>query len=148
MVTTAPTLDTKHGPGIYHLETKLPVDEAARLLAHRGFEVFSIDGSAISDTETFLRAAGHAMGFPDYYGANWDAFEECITDLAWIPARGYVLLVAHVERFRQENPAQWETALEVLRAATEHWNRTDSPMYVLLRGIDSAASDLPVLRLG
>ena len=148
MVTTAPTLDTKHGPGVYVLDTRLAVGEASRLLEHRGFAVFSIDGSTVSDKETFLRAAGNAMRFPDYYGANWDAFEECLTDLGWVPARGYVLLLDQIDRFARQNPSQWAAAADILRAATDHWQRTDTPMYVLLRGTARGASNWPTLRLG
>lgn len=148
MVTTAPTLDTKHGPGVYRLDTTLPVSETSRLLEQLGFEVFAIDCSAISDKETFLRAAGDAMRFPDYYAANWDSFEECITDLAWTPARGYVLLLDQLDQFARQNPSQWEMAVDILRAAADHWKATDTPMYVLLRGPAPSVANLPALHFG
>ncbi|WP_083389754.1 barstar family protein [Trichormus sp. NMC-1] len=31
------------------------------------------------------------MEIPTYFGANWDAFDECITDLTWCPAQRYVI---------------------------------------------------------
>jgi RNAse (barnase) inhibitor barstar len=29
--------------------------------------------------------------FPWYFGENWDALDECLNDLAWLPARSYLL---------------------------------------------------------
>jgi hypothetical protein len=34
------------------------------------------------------------LRFPDYFGDNWDALEECIRDLSWLPA-GPVVLTHH-----------------------------------------------------
>jgi hypothetical protein len=34
--------------------------------------------------------------FPDYFGGNWDAFEECVRDLSWLPAGQVVLTHADV----------------------------------------------------
>lgn len=34
-----------------------------------------------------------ALQFPSYFGYNWAAFDECLGDLMWLPATGYVLLI-------------------------------------------------------
>jgi len=33
------------------------------------------------------------MHFPDYFGSNWDALDECLADLDWLDLPGYVLLI-------------------------------------------------------
>src|SRR5947209_1850287 len=33
-----------------------------------------------------------ALQFPYYFGENWDAFDECLTDLSWLPGDAYILL--------------------------------------------------------
>ena len=30
-----------------------------------------------------LEATAKALGFPDWFGGNWDALEDCLTDLSW-----------------------------------------------------------------
>jgi len=45
------------------------------------YKVFYLDGKKINSKQTFLKQAAEAMKFPAYFGANWDAFDECITDL-------------------------------------------------------------------
>ena len=34
-----------------------------------------------------------AFQFPDYFGENWAALDECLADLSWLPAAGYVVLI-------------------------------------------------------
>lgn len=147
MVTTVPKIDMEHGPGVYLLDSRLPAAETAREIERRGFNVVTIDGAAVSDKEAFLRATADGLRFPAYFGENWDAFEECLTDLSWMPAKANVLVLDRFDHFVSGNRSQWEIALDILRSAVEHWQSTDTPMYVLLRGIEAATLDLPSLRL-
>ena len=38
--------------------------------------------SGLGSKRELLETLGHSLKFPDYYGVNWDAFEECIRDLS------------------------------------------------------------------
>jgi len=42
-----------------------------------------IDVATHADKDALLKAIGQALQFPDYYGVNWDALEECLLDLSW-----------------------------------------------------------------
>jgi hypothetical protein len=121
------------GPGVYFLDSGAPVDELVRLAKGRGFTVFRLDGHDISDKATFLREAAVSMHFPAYFGYNWDAFDECIHDLEWKPANGYVLLYDRFRSFAEDDPSQWETATDILRSAVDYWSRERISFYVLLR---------------
>ena len=39
-----------------------------------------IDVSAVRTREQLHELLFVELGFPDYYGSNWDAFDECISD--------------------------------------------------------------------
>lgn len=41
----------------------------------------SLDAAQIADWESFHRLSQHAFGFPDYYGANMDAWVDCLSYL-------------------------------------------------------------------
>ncbi len=43
--------------------------------------VVRIDGSHLSDWESFHTAFANACAFPDYYGRNLDAWIDCMSDL-------------------------------------------------------------------
>jgi RNAse (barnase) inhibitor barstar len=47
--------------------------------------------------QDLLRALAEGLKFPDYFGWNWDALEECLCDLSWLDApHGIVLLHKHL----------------------------------------------------
>jgi hypothetical protein len=85
------------------------------------------------------------MHFPSYFGRNWDAFEECLNDLSWVPAKGYLLIFDQAERFARAQPEEFATALDILRDGIKSWQAQSTPMIVILRGLGQAASDLPQL---
>lgn len=43
----------------------------------------TLDGRLLGDKATLLAELGRALDFPDYYGGNWDALDECLADLSW-----------------------------------------------------------------
>jgi len=69
-----------------------------------------------------------ALNFPDYFGHNWDALEECLADLEWLPAKGYVLLLTDAELVLSEDEEDYATFLEVLSDAGEAWGSGQAGM--------------------
>lgn len=51
-----------------------------------GYFVSSIDARKIDSEKGLLDAVSQAMRFPGYFGKNWDALDECLRDMAWLPA--------------------------------------------------------------
>lgn len=43
--------------------------------------------------ETLLLLFADALRFPRYFRRNWDAFEECLRDLRWLPEKASVTIV-------------------------------------------------------
>lgn len=39
----------------------------------------------LSNKAALFNLLAERFAFPDYFGENWDAFEECIRDLSWLP---------------------------------------------------------------
>lgn len=101
-------------------------------LSQQGNQVFYLDGKEISTKEAFLSKAAQAMKFPEYFGYNWDAFDECITDLEWCPAQKYALVYDQPDIFAKADPIGWKIARDILEAAVEYWQQTDTPMDVFL----------------
>ena len=75
-----------------------------------------------------------ALRFPGEFGHNWDALEECLTDLEWVDADGYLIYYDHIDGLLGAHPDQFETLVEILRDAVASWKSDDSAMVVLLSG--------------
>jgi hypothetical protein len=114
-----------------------------RLCRLKRVRLFRIDGRKVLTKRRFLVVAARALDFPGWFGVNWDAFEDCMTDLEWIPAPGYVVLLENMERFAQRASRDFDTALEILEAAAEFWSRKAVPFHVLLSGVHTAGAPLP-----
>ncbi len=111
-----------------------------------GWRFFHLDGRRIADKDGFIDACARAMHFPGYSGKNWDALEESVRDLEWAPAvRGYLLVYDYAGRFLRSRPADFATALNILRSAVNYWAGTGTPMAVLIGGVGHEGHDIPEL---
>jgi len=75
-------------PGIYNLNSRARASTIVQAVERHGWRCFYLNGRQIGDKAAFLAASAQAMRFPSYFGHNWDALEECLSDLAWAPASG------------------------------------------------------------
>jgi hypothetical protein len=67
-------------------------------------------------------------------GETGDAFEECIKDFQWRPAKGYVILHDHFEVFAAYAAAEFKVALTIFGSAIKYWQEKNRiTFYVLLR---------------
>ena len=120
--------------GMYLLDTAITAMEFESEARKCGFAFFYLEGLSILSKEQFLEQIARAMDFPGYCGGNWDALEDCLTDLSWREAPGYVILYDHFDVFAEQFPDQFETALEILDASIEFWRAQGKPLFVMLRG--------------
>jgi RNAse (barnase) inhibitor barstar len=104
--------------------------EAVKSASQEGAKVFYLDGRKIATKEDFLRETSEVMKFPAYFGANWDAFDECIRDLSWMPAQKYILIYDRSDIFSKAQPDQWQIAQDILQSASQYWQESGRLMEV------------------
>jgi RNAse (barnase) inhibitor barstar len=93
-----------------------------------GFALRVIKGAKCQTTAGLLTEFARALDFPDYFGHNLDALEECLADLEWLPAKGYILLITDAARVLPDDEEEYETFLEILRDAGEAWGSGQAGM--------------------
>ena len=129
--------------GVFRAPDDSPIKELERLAKQYKYKFFLLDGAEIRDKERFLNHAAAVLSFPDYFGNNWDAFEDCLTDMSWHETDGFLIVYDHFEILAQHAPDEFKIALEILRDSVEFWRERKRPFFVLLRGRGKQGLELP-----
>jgi RNAse (barnase) inhibitor barstar len=123
-------------------------DELLRRQASTAAASFVVlDGQVISGRDSFFLEIARAMAFPDYFGHNWDAVYDCLTDPSVMPADGVVIVVDGFDHFARAEPEQWSIGLRVFRDACAFWQPLATPLHVLINGLGYHAPGTPALHL-
>lgn len=117
--------------GLYRLTC--PVADALEPAArHAGLPIIDCDLASCIDKADFLDRIATALRFPDWFGHNWDALADCLGDMRWLPAEGYVIVLANADRFRNAAEADFDTALEIFEEAALDWASDGVPMWIFV----------------
>ncbi|TFB87589.1 hypothetical protein E3O44_10890 [Cryobacterium algoricola] len=94
-------------------------------LEGEGFLARVVRGSECRTKSALLREFSNALEFPDYFGGNWDAWWECMTDLDWFPpTRGFVVVITESGEFLSGSTIRdLKIAIEGLVSAIDLWGR-------------------------
>ncbi len=95
--------------------------KAAVLGDLHGLLLRSVDGARCRTKDALLRELATALDFPAYFGNNWDALEESLNDLEWLPARGYVLVFRDAHHVLSTAPEERPTLVGILGSAGAEW---------------------------
>jgi len=63
-----------------------------------------------------------ALQFPDYFGENWAALDECLSDLEWMPSEGYAVLMSNsLSVLSEEDPEDRAILPRLLARVCKFW---------------------------
>lgn len=111
----------------------LDAGEAAALerpLADSSLLVVDVDATDLLTDERLLRTLGEVFRFPDYYGQNYSALDECLRDLDWLPAPGYVLRMAGAQQLWRDAPVVGGNLLRTWTFCAEYWSARQAGNHV------------------
>jgi hypothetical protein len=135
----------RRDPGVYRWDSHLPATDVEHAVAHAGWRAFVLDARAVTDTQGLHSAIAAACGFPSRYGRSWDALADCLGDLSWAPARGWVLLYDGWGMLARTDPLGWHEVRAILARTCDRWRAAGVPFVVLLRG-PGPSEAIPELR--
>ena len=107
--------------GVYRSERRDAIAEA-------------VQGSALDmvdihlEKQNLFEIFATALAFPEWFGRNWDALEDCLGDLSWRPAEGHVLMVQNHDRLPKD---ELGVLLDVLASSAEYWAARGKPFFAV-----------------
>src|SRR5678816_4521016 len=110
--------------------------EGALVLPH-GYVVKVFHGRKCRTKSGLLGEFSRVLEFPSYFAKNWDALMDCLTDLQWLPAPGYVFVILDAEEVLPEHEHDYAIFIDILNAAGRVWGteqdiRPEIPFHVVL----------------
>lgn len=102
--------------------------ERANLSLHK------LDLSLARSKKDALKSFAKTLKFPTYFGENWDALDECLSDLDWLDAPGWMLIVTGAGKFAAVDEESLVTILDVLNSAAEYWSEEGKPFWAIVIG--------------
>ncbi|MCD9877346.1 barstar family protein [Streptomyces guryensis] len=85
--------------------------------------VVDLDLDGVTDKAGLMDRCARALRLPDWFGRNWDALVDSLSDHTVWPEgaveRGLTVVVRNWQGYAQASPQEWETAREVFAEATD-----------------------------
>lgn len=91
-------------------------------------------GGIRSERQLFSYFAAE-LAFPDYFGHNWDALDECMRDLSWVrddvcagdhKGGGHVrIAIAGCDRLKEKQPRLWNVLSGAIELWMDHWENIE-----------------------
>ncbi|MBN8280266.1 MAG: barstar family protein [Gammaproteobacteria bacterium] len=127
----AATLPQADQAGVFSLPAR-DVPGLTEVATAAGFAVYRVALGGCSDSGDVLARLGEQLAFPAWYGENWDALADCLSDFSWREAPGYVLVLEQLGDFRAAGDADFDTLIEVLSEASASWAVMGIPFWAFL----------------
>jgi len=111
--------------GVYRAPQAEAILEATQGSAMR---VSRVDLRQVAGKAALLERFADALEFPRWFGGNWDALEDCLSDLSWTKADGHVLLIEGAADLPADERG---ISVEILASAAAAWAERKRPFFAV-----------------
>jgi len=133
-------------PPFFHLAQGDPAslqDRLAPFASEPHAVLRSLRGTKMRTLQGLFDEISAALQFPAFFGENWDALDDCLNDLDWLPVGPCTLLMLDTQHILDRaEPADRAALAEILKGTAEAWNGS-RPFHVILHRAEGA--NLPPL---
>jgi RNAse (barnase) inhibitor barstar len=119
-------------PGRYQLVPANAVEQFMDELT--GARIVFLNGDRIDDKTSLLEEAAAALELPPWFGRNWDALADVLTDASMRPPMPTVIVHSDAHRLANGQPEDWEMWLDICDEAVDRWKDDPHPMWLVVAG--------------
>ena len=112
--------------GVYRA-TLAEVVEAAAHEAGADYGYVALHG--VNGKTDLMKSLAAQLALPSWFGANWDALEDCLSDLSWRAGEGHVLSLAGWEALPGDDLG---ILIDVLASSADFWTGRGTPFFAVL----------------
>jgi RNAse (barnase) inhibitor barstar len=114
--------------GVYHMPQVAP---EPLIQAAEGIDlgVFRVNLAHAKSKAELLDTIAKAMQFPDWFGHNLDALADCLADMAWHPAEGYLILLEHCDGIHGLAESDFVATLQTFENVADDWREQGIPFW-------------------
>lgn len=80
-----------------------------------------IDALRCATRKQLIKEFATVFQFPNYFGWNLDALDDCMADLAWLPAKNFRVQVINFFQLEQKEPDQAIYLRDMLSDIENYW---------------------------
>ena len=122
--------------GVYRVSR---TDEIVDAVQGSALQVSRVRLSGAGDKQALMQRIAGALQFPSWFGANWDALEDCLGDLSWSKAGGHVLLFEGAADLPADERG---ILLDILASVAAHWMERGRPFFAVFMDGPAELPDL------
>ena len=112
---------TTRRPWLHLVDNSVDLKPLISSLRLGGAIVVEFDGVRMRNVDATFREFVRELRFPEYFGWNWPAFAECVTDLEWLPGPSYLLIIRNAGELLADSEPDRDTLLRLLNKAGSRW---------------------------
>jgi len=117
--------------GVHHLPHGV-IEDLLTGAGAAGCLVLRVDLAQARNKDEMLTALGTGLRFPEWFGHNWDALTDCLLDMGWLPATGYVIILDHCDGIHGRAESDFVMLMQTFQEAAGTWREDDVPFWCLV----------------
>ncbi|MCU7829566.1 MAG: barstar family protein [Candidatus Thiodiazotropha sp. (ex Myrtea sp. 'scaly one' KF741663)] len=113
---------------------------------------FVLNGNKMHDFDGLFTEFSIGLKFPDYFGRNFNALDECMADLEWLNLNTYIIFIKNASEILEKNTNRdFDALIKLLDNVAyewskpvklgEEWDRDPVPFHVILQVTDQVKRD-------
>ncbi len=116
------------------------LEENCQWLKSHDYKVRGLDASNWLSEDVFHDDVKRILGFPDYYGKNMNAFNDCLGDLEIDTEGGYAIALVHYDKFFVALPDRAKAVLDIIETNSRRFLITGQRLLALVQTDDPRSS--------